>query len=80
MITAVQASTFLTPAEVAELTGVRIGKDGKSREYLQARALQNMRIPHWVNAAGRPIVARAVIEGGRAEKPAATWSPNLLRA
>ena len=72
--------TFLTPPEIAELTGIRTGKDGKTRECLQARALQAMRIPHWVNAAGRPIVARAVIEGGRAPEKAATWSPNLLRA
>lgn len=76
-------TTFLTTEEVAELTGIRRGKDGKTREQLQARALSSMRIPHHVNIVGRPIVARAVIEGVRKEaheRPAPSWSPSLARA
>ncbi|EER60443.1 hypothetical protein AcdelDRAFT_1968 [Acidovorax delafieldii 2AN] len=57
-------STFLNAKELAELTGVRIGKDGKTREQLQAAELKRMKIPHFVNARGCPVVARAIIEGG----------------
>lgn len=47
---------FLTPEEVAELTGRKL----KNKQIL---ALAKMGIPYFVNAAGRPIVTRAVIEG-----------------
>jgi hypothetical protein len=56
-------SIFLTPEEVAELTGIRRGCKGKSREQRQATALKSMGVPHYINAAKRPIVARAAIEG-----------------
>jgi hypothetical protein len=72
-------STFLTAAELADLTGVRIGKDKKTREQLQATELKRMKIPHFVNARGCPVVARAVIEGG-AIQPAPQhkgWEPAL---
>jgi len=58
------SQTFLAAEEISELTGIRTGKDGKSREQLQSVALKKMHIPHYVNARGRPIVARAIIEGG----------------
>ncbi|MEY2689498.1 MAG: hypothetical protein RL375_3697 [Pseudomonadota bacterium] len=71
-------TTFLTAQEVAELTGIRTGKAGKSREQLQIAALVKMKIPHYVNAASRPVVVRAVISGGQAEpEPVATWQPRL---
>lgn len=54
---------FLTPEEIAELTGIRRGCKGKSREQRQVTALKSMGVPHYVNAAKRPIVARAAIEG-----------------
>ncbi|GDY37748.1 DUF4224 domain-containing protein [Acidovorax sp. NB1] len=72
-------STFLNAKELAELTGVRIGKDGKTREHLQAAELKRMKIPHYVNARGHPVVARAVIEGG-AQQPTPQqkgWEPAL---
>lgn len=47
---------FLTQEEVSELTGRKV----KSK---QISALAKMGIPYFVNAAGRPIVSRAVIEG-----------------
>lgn len=68
------ADTFLKPPEVAELTGIKTGKDGKTREQLQAAELKRMKIRHWVNAAGFPIVARATIEGGAVQE-ARTWEP-----
>ena len=46
---------FLTPDELAELTAYK--RHGK-----QIEALRAMGIPCTVNAAGRPIVARAVFE------------------
>lgn len=72
-------STFLNAKELAELTGVRIGKFGKTREQLQAAELKRMKIPHYVNARGCPVVARAVVEGG-AQKPTPQhqgWEPAL---
>lgn len=72
-------SIFLQPTEVAELTGVRSGRDGKTREARQIEALRKMKIPHYVNAVNRPIVARAIIEGGATKPPPSTqaWSPSL---
>lgn len=71
------SSTFLTPKEVAELTGVYRSAKGRSREQLQVAALNTMKVPHFVNPAGRPVVVRAVIEGGRQEVQVATWEPSL---
>ena len=73
-------STFLNAKELAELTGIRTGKHGKTREQLQAAALDRMRVPHFVNARGCPVVARAVIEGGAVHQPNTThegWEPAL---
>lgn len=69
-------SSFLTPEEIKELTGVKQGKRGKSREALQAAALRAMRIPFYINAVGRPIVVRAIIEGSeKKEEAAPSWEP-----
>lgn len=71
-------SMFLTSAELAELTGIRIGKNGRTREQLQSAELTRLRIPHYLNIADRVIVARAIIEGRRAEAPAPRkrWEPS----
>lgn len=68
--------TFLSAAEVAELTDVRTGKLGRTREELQIAALKTMRIPFHVSAIGRPKVARAIINGGQPQpvKPP-EWEP-----
>lgn len=69
-------SLFLTAEEIAELTGIRSGKDGKTREARQVATLRQMKIPHYINAVGRPIVARAVIEGvGPIPQPVIAWEP-----
>lgn len=70
---------FLTPDEVRELTGIKRGKGTQSRESLQANALRRMRIPFHVNAIGRPIVARAMIEGvaNKQEAKAPEWEPAI---
>ena len=55
---------FLQPDELAELTGIKVGRNGKTRGQCQAAALKAMRIPFFMNPASRVIVARATIEGG----------------
>jgi hypothetical protein len=62
---------FLNRQEIAELTGIKIGKGGKSREKLQIDVLTQMAIPFYVNAAQRPVVVRTVLQGGMpaANKP-----------
>ena len=74
-------SLFLSPSDIAELTGIGRGTAGRTREQIQADTLRKMKIPHYVNAAGRPLVARAVIEGGTLPDNVAplTWEPNLAR-
>lgn len=69
------STTFLDCDEVIELTGRII----KSK---QIEALRKMGLPFFVNATGRPIVARCVIEGrmGAAmPAPKAKWVPDVLR-
>ena len=77
--------TFLSADEVAELTGIKIGKrvEGRplSREQLQAECLRGMGIPFYMNARGRPIVVRATIMGRpNAEPPKPAWQPRVLRS
>ena len=78
------SNLFLTGEEIAELTGVLRGTNGKSREERQADALRKMGVPHYVNEIKRPMVARATIEGGgqamaQAAKVQAgsTWEPSV---
>ncbi|MGF6504700.1 DUF4224 domain-containing protein [Paraburkholderia tuberum] len=74
--------TFLSPEEVAELTGVRVGRRGKTREELQVAWLRTSGIPFWENARGRPIIARAAIEGriARDDLPKKKWQPKMMMA
>lgn len=69
--------TLLTPQEIADLTDIRTGKGGKTREQRQVEALRKMKIPYFVSAIGRPKVSRAVIDGGKEAKPVDSWSPSL---
>lgn len=55
-------SMFLTEDEMATLTG----RQWKSK---QIEWLKRAGVPHWVNAVGRPIVARAAITGQKTEIP-----------
>lgn len=75
------SALFLTAEEVAELTGIRGGKKACPREFRQIQALRKMKIPHYVNAAGRPVVARAVIVGIAAVSPPEVieWEPAPFR-
>lgn len=69
---------FLTPDEIARLTGIRGGYRGKTREQRQIAQLRAQKVPFFVNAAGRPVVARAVIEGGAQPKEVASWEPGVM--
>ena len=75
----IKPAMFLTPEEVACLTSMHGGCKGKTRSERQIGQLRKMKIPHYVNAAGRPVVVRAIIEGGKATPVAAhdTWEPRL---
>jgi len=81
------SDTFLSPEEVEELTGVKTGKTINGRKYtreeLQIDQLRSAGIPFWPNARGRPIVARAVIEGRKVAEvataePRKKWQPAAL--
>ena len=77
------SDTFLSPQEIEELTGVKTGRNKRTREQLQIEWLRASGIPFWENARGRPIVARAAIEGRRAAEVAAAepkkkWQPHAL--
>lgn len=74
------SDTFLTVEEVAELTGIRAGRGGKTREQLQIEWLRTSGIPFWANARGRPIIARSAISGQRRDDEPARpkWQPKVL--
>lgn len=74
------SEVFLHPDEIAELTGIRGGYKGKTREQRQIAQLKLQKLPFYVNAAGRPMVARAVIEGRQApqSEPVASWEPGVM--
>lgn len=70
-------STFLSSEEIAELTDIRTGKDGKTREQRQIAALRRMKIPFHESAIGRPKVSRAIINGGVSTPQSSSWEPSL---
>lgn len=67
------AALFLDAAEVALLTGFQ----RKSRQIAQ---LRRMGIAFWVNAAGRPVVCRAALEGLDVAPKPRTWTPAITTA
>lgn len=79
-----EEDTFLTPKEVAEMTGIRRGTKGKPYPALQVEWLLAYGYPAHVNKAGRAIVARAAVLLGQrqlATEPANTeWTPDAWRA
>lgn len=72
---------FLTPEQVADLTGIKRGRKGKSRGQLQCEHLRKNGIPFFQNACGDPKVACAYIEGRVTDvvKPETQWQPNVLK-
>lgn len=77
-----ELSLFLTAAEVAELTGIKRGHDGRTRGQLQCEHLRKNGIPFFQNASGEPKITRSYIEGRGSEqvnKPAPRWEPSVLQ-
>lgn len=75
-------SIFLSEQDLSTLTGIARGANKRSKFELQAAWLKTAHIPHFVNVRGRPIVARAVVEGApraKVEDPAQAWTPAPLR-
>lgn len=73
------SDTFLSPEEIAELTGVWKGRGGKTRETIQIDWLRTSGIPFWTNARGRPIIARVAIIGRPGdEQPKKKWQPKVF--
>lgn len=65
---------FLEPAELRTLTGY-------AQRSKQVAQLRLMGIPFHINAAGRPVVARAIIEGGKQKQEVkSTWTPSWAAA
>lgn len=66
--------TFLSPEEIAVLSG-------RKSKTPQIEALRGMGIPFFINGIGHPVVARSVVEGGKAitEPPKKKWVPPGLR-
>lgn len=66
--------TFLDSEEICELTG-------RAHKGLQIKALAKMGIPYYVNAVGRPVIARSAIEGRIAvPAPKKAWAPRVLKS
>lgn len=62
-------SIFLEPSDLATLTGRKLKSD-------QINQLRFMGIPFFVNAAGRPVVTRAAVEGRKdTEDVKPKWQP-----
>jgi hypothetical protein len=74
-------SGFLESADLNDLTEIRKGKDGKTRDQLQIEYLREKGIPFIVSARGRARVTWAAVEGYRSLPTAANqaWQPNVLK-
>ena len=66
------AAVFLNPDEIALLTGFH-------RKGRQVEQLRRMGIAFYVNGCGRPVVARAAIEGSAAGASPRTWAPSVVK-
>lgn len=71
---------FLDDEQLAELTGIRTGKKGKSREELQCEHLRRVGIPFYPSARGRPVVVYEALVGRSPELAKPKWIPKPLRA
>ncbi|HEX8011918.1 MAG TPA: DUF4224 domain-containing protein [Casimicrobiaceae bacterium] len=66
------AAVFLNPDELALLTGFH-------RKGRQVEQLRRMGIAFYVNGCGRPVVARAAIEGSAAGTSPRRWTPSMAK-
>ena len=77
----VSDAIFLTDEEVCQLTGIRRGNGKKNYRELQVEWMIRRGYPARLNAAGRAIVVRSVIEGTRKiiEPPSKEWTSHAWR-
>ena len=79
MLTAKQVSAeFLSEADIAHLTGIKRGRNGKAHEQLQIEQLRTMGIAFRVNARGAPIVTWEAVNGNQ-KQSVTKWQPAALR-
>ena len=71
---------FLEQREVDKLTGIASGRNGKTKHERQIEWLRGMGFPVIENARGRPILARAYVDGSnKHQAPKPSWSPSLAK-
>lgn len=66
---------FLNDDQLRELTGRKVRR-------CQIESLRQMGIPFRINAAGRPVVCRSAVEGGKSAATSTTdsgWTPRVLQ-
>jgi len=66
------SAVFLNPDELVLLTGFH-------RKGRQVDQLRRMGIAFYINGCGRPVVARAAMEGGAASVSPRTWFPSVVK-
>jgi hypothetical protein len=70
---------FLTPSEIATLTGIKTGRNGETREQLQIKQLRKMGITFVINARSAPVITWEAINGNRYSQAESTgWTPKVL--
>lgn len=70
---------FLTAEEVANLTDIRKGKNGKTRAQLQCEHLRSIGIPFFPSACGEPKIARCFFDkAAPAPEKKVPWHPRVL--
>lgn len=72
-------SLFLSDSDIAELTGIKRGRDGKTRAQLQCQFLREHGIPFIANIKGEPKVCTSYLEGGKQTKQKEAWKPRVLQ-
>jgi len=72
-------SLFLSDAEIADLTGIKRGRNGKTRAQMQCQFLREHGIPFIANIRGEPKVCTSYLEGGKQTKQQEVWKPRILQ-
>lgn len=73
---------FMSEEEIAELSGIAVGRSGLSKYQLQCAFLRQAGVPFIENARGRPIVARSYFEASKLSPPPVAqkvnWQPRVM--
>ena len=68
-----EGNVFLTPFDIARLTGIKTGRNGSTREQLQCAQLRVMVVAFRTNVRGALVVTCAAVNGVNQPLIAATW-------